>query len=274
MGRKQHSQREWREKMNLALMILISIAAFGQNVPSGALAGTATVREPQAIAVVEQALAALGGHEAHKQVRTTVIKGTTQEWDAQVVSSFLWEDDVSGKVPEFRKEIRSGDTVRTFVSGHGTPAHLHEGRSTQVPLQSALAAPPLHLPGVVLARELGNPSYSFRVIQDSGGGLLHVQAAWKLNPGTISLGAQDWYFDPTTKLPVRVQYLLPDTQKPGHTMAAAIEFSDFRNVSGIGVPFQMRSHGASGGSRLFTVTDAQTNGSIAASKFEVQGEQQ
>src|SRR5258707_1111645 len=101
--------------------------AFAQNLSLDASTAGPPVREPQAIAVVEQAVAALGGADAQQTVRTAVIRGTMQTADSPAASSFLWEDDLSGKVPEFRKEIRSVGSVHIFISGHGEPAHQRNG---------------------------------------------------------------------------------------------------------------------------------------------------
>ncbi len=258
--------------MKLILSLFLAGAVAAQT--SSPTTSSQPVRDPQAIVVVEQAMAALGGHEAHRGVRSVAIKGTMQEPDSQAASSFLWEDDFTGKTPEFRKEVRSGNSVRTFVSGHGTPAHIQEGKVRQMPAQAAWAAPPFYLPGIVLARELKNQSYSFRLIQSAGDGpLIHVRVSWELNSVTASLGAQDWYFDPGNSLPVRVQYMLPSTAKPGYLKSAAIEFSDFRSNAGIAVPFHMTNYGVDGKARSFIITEVQTNATFGASHFEAQGGQ-
>jgi len=232
------------------------------------------VRDPQAISAVEQALAALGGNASSLQVRTAVIRGNLQVEAEQTASTFLWEDDLSGKVPEFRKEIHSGDAVRTFVSGHGLPAHEHNGEAKPLSPQIGIATSPLYLPGVVLARKLHNPDYSFQLVEDNSG-FIHVRTSWVLNPATASVTPQDWYFDPTTKIPVWVQYLLPNTEKPGHVKAVSLRFSEFRNVSGIAVPFHIVTQGPDSRIRTATLTDVQVNAApLNRTDFEVHGGRQ
>jgi len=233
--------------------------------------GRSPERDPRAISAVEQALAALGGKNANLQVRTIVIRGTLRIEGEQAPSSFLWEDDLSGRLPEFRKEILSADQAHVFVSGHGTPAHVTGGRHAQVGLQHALAVPPLNMPGLALARELKDQSYSFELIGDNTG-LIHVRTFWDVVSGS-SFAQQDWYFDSNTHSPVRVEYFLPSTQRAG-SAPASMEFSDFRLISGVAIPHKIVGHGPDQRSRTFTVTSVQTNVNIESAEFELKGGQQ
>jgi len=254
--------------------LTISLSAFSQSSGSSS-SGGAPRRDPQAIAAVEQALDALGNKTAYLYVHTIVIRGNIQTVDGQAISSFLWEDDLSGKIPEFRKEIRSGNSVALLVSGHGTPSQHRDGRQRQLPVQVALALPPFYVPGVVLTRQLNNPTYSFQLVDDADG-LIHVRTSWQLNLGTASVSVQDWYFSTNTKLPVRVQYVLPNSEKPSQLKPVFLEFSDFRTVtaSGIAIPFSMIGHGVNQQIRKFAVTEAQINTPIDSNHFEMNGGQQ
>ncbi len=249
------------------------VSCLAQNPNPGMSTDGHPVREPQAMAAVEQALAGLGGKAANLQVRTAVIRGSFQLEGDSATSSFLWEDDLSGKVPEFRKEIHSGDKIQTFVSGHGAPAHTHDGAVRPLSLQIGVSALPFYLPGIVLSRELGNPDYSFQVVNDSSG-FIHVRTSLELNAAAASITPQDWYFDATTKMPVRVQYLLPSNHRFGRPKGATLDLSDFRNVSGITIPFRIVTHGLDSKSRTATVADVEVNGAIDRTHFELSGSQQ
>jgi hypothetical protein len=250
-----------------ALLLLISCvcAAQAQNQP---------VRDPEAISVVEQALGALGGQQSNLQLRTAVIRGTMQGEGEQTTSILLWEDDFGNKLPEFRKEIRSGATVRMFVSGHGSPAHQHDGTVQPLSRQIGLATAAFYLPGVVLARELNNPDYSFRFIRDNSG-FIHIRTVWELNPATAAITSQDWFFDATTKMPVRVQSLMPSNHRLGQTKASTVAFSGFRSVSGILVASHFVTQGPDSKSKTITISDVEINGAaIDRTHFELSGSQQ
>jgi hypothetical protein len=258
--------------ISLLALILGTIAALAQAPGCNALAGGPAVRDPQAVAVMESALAALCGKDAHATLRTAVIRGNMQSAEGKAVSAFLWEDDLSGKMPEFRKETGAGDSAQVLVSGHGAPAQQRGGAPKRLPWQAALALPPLYLPGVVLARQLNNPSYSLRWV-GTGNGLNHVRVCWGLNAATAAVSIQDWYFDPGASLPVRVEYVLPNTEQPGQTKPASLEFSDFRAVSGVALPFSLVARSASQQIHRFAVADAQINIPIDAAHFELPGRQ-
>jgi hypothetical protein len=51
---------------------------------------------------------------------------------------------------------------------------------------------------------------------------------------------QTWYFNNQTGLPTRVEYQI--TTKPGIIQLQAVDFSDYRPVSGVLYPFQMVLH--------------------------------
>lgn len=254
------------------MLILAYCVATAQDRPNfDRSASGPPVRDPQAIAAVERVLTALGGQAAQLQIRTTSLQGTVETANSAVPGSFLWEDDLSGPKPEFRKELHFGSSTRIFVSGHGSPVASHDGVRRSLMQHTALASPPFYLPGVVLATALRYPHVSIRLIHDDRSPLIHVLTSWDLNPLTAFITPQDWYFDPGTLLPVRVEYRVPNTENASKAEPASLEFSDFRSISGIGVPFRVVSHGPDGQTRVFTVTSAQTNIPFSPSYFEVNG---
>src|SRR5258708_24715815 len=103
-GRPMKSVKLW---MLVAIILAGSISVLGQTQPPSSAqklrvdADGPPVRDSQALGFVEQALAALGGKDAQLQMRTTVLHGTMQLAGSTTMSSFLWEDDLSGNVPEF-----------------------------------------------------------------------------------------------------------------------------------------------------------------------------
>lgn len=258
---------------------IVAIIAFGLTAASLAehprfdpKAGGPPVRDPQALGIVEEVVSVLGGKQAQLAVHTSALSGTFVIADSQSSGTFIWEDDFSGAKPEFRKELNDGRTVRVFVSGHGTPAASRDGKSRQLRDHASLVSP-LYLPGVTLATILRNQHYSIRLVADTSG-LAHIRTSWDLNPATAFITQQDWYFDAASRLPVRVEYRVADTENAARAQAASMEFSDFHSVTGIQIPFHIVGHGPDGQTRTFIVTQAETNIAISRNRFETDGGQQ
>ena len=205
-------------------------------------------------------------------MRTAAVSGQMHE-QSGATSTFTWEDDLRGNIPEFHKVMRSANSVHAVVSGHGSAGHQEDGKNRSLPPQVSWGMPPLHLPGVVLSRELNNPLYSLRIVADESG-LMHIRTAWKLNSVTASVTAQDWFFDPVTNLPAKVQYLLPNTLNPSRKAAASLVFGDFRAVSGVLAPFNLTGYGADRKIRTFMIQDLKINVPIDPTHFELNGGQQ
>jgi hypothetical protein len=78
---------------------------------------------------------------------------------------------------------------------------------------------------------------------------------------------QDWYFDPVSFLPVRVDYRLPYEFDATHADPVSIEFANFQSVGGIFVPFQLRLK-VIFSSTVVTVTTATFNTGLSPSTFD------
>jgi hypothetical protein len=50
---------------------------------------------------------------------------------------------------------------------------------------------------------------------------------------------QDWYFNPSTSLPLRVDFVLPDAKEPNRDGTGSILYTSWQANSGVGFPKQM-----------------------------------
>jgi hypothetical protein len=78
---------------------------------------------------------------------------------------------------------------------------------------------------------------------------------------------QDWYFDPTSFLPLRVEYLFPYQDDANRASPLSMDFANFQSVSGILVPYQLQLHLISA-STTATVTSATFNAGLSSSTFD------
>jgi hypothetical protein len=198
------------------------------------------VRDPQAIAVVQSAINAMGGTGAIASIESSIVAGSSVNNAAASngTQSFVWTYAGS----EFRNENDAQTGSHILVSNGGVPEDLQNGSWLAAPVAIMQTNLPYHIPALVLLDEINNGNYSFGSLGTmtvDGINALHVPSRDNSDATTLAYTTQDWYFDPTTQLPVRVEYQIPVDQNPQHSLQASIDFSIFRVVSGIAVPFQL-----------------------------------
>jgi hypothetical protein len=105
------------------------------------------VRNPAAVALLEKALAALGGEAMASQVTDSVTAGVLDPAPNSKSQSrtFVWK--VAGE--EFRREVQDSSGLAVFVSGHGKAESTRPGKSRRIFHHVVQASPPLsHQPSV------------------------------------------------------------------------------------------------------------------------------
>ncbi len=200
-------------------------------------------RDPQAVAAINNALAALGGQGAIPQIRDCVARGSTRvpEGSPLANGNFIWKN--AGE--EFRYEYATSSAVEVFSSGHGRPAIRKADDVARLHGHMALANFPPHLPGVVLLKQLTDPKYTLTFL---GPGVLadrqviRVRTSLDSDIASAAVTPQVWSFDATNGLPLRVEYRWPDNSNAESFVPVVAEFSDLRSVAGVVVPFRIVHH--------------------------------
>jgi hypothetical protein len=225
-------------------VLLITSAAFGQSTsPSTG----SSVRDPQALATVQTALAAMGGTAAIGQVQKSVTTGTTIDQPAtqNSATNFTWTYAGSN----FRDENDAPSRGHILVSNGGTPQDFRNGAWSAVPAVISRINLPYHVPALVLLNEINNAGYSIVYIGSTtlnGQNAIHVLTRDDSDSAGHLFTPQDWYFDPSTGLPLSVQYQFPVSQNPvpvsqdpSASVQVSIGFSNYNAVGGILVPLQL-----------------------------------
>ncbi len=262
----------------VALLVIPSLfASFevkAQDAPLPEVPATADPPEPSRdatdVAVVESAVAALGGRGVLSQVSDSVTTGDIQPKERNPFGSrsFVWKTVGD----EFRYEFQSARGLQVYTSGHGRPAVLKEdGRVRQIFAHMAMANPPLHLPGVVLLRELMDPSYSI-TLEDVGlvGGTAAACVRTRSERHVVArtLTPQVWCFDLVTGLPLRVGYRIAQNLNASRSREGSAEFSDFRSVNGILVPFRIDADEGPQQKSLITVKSVAFDTGVNPAEFD------
>ncbi len=196
---------------SLPLLFLASVSALAQTSPT-------TASDPQAVAVVQAAVTAIGG--------ATAI-GALQSW--------TFEAQASGRV--------ANGTI-----SEGLALSLPQN-STQPTGTAAKAPPPwaqprsLFVPALISA-VLVNESQdaTFLIRQGTASTSVPNSTAVLFNRVTKtgrSITAQRWYFDNTSGLPNRMDFILPPRIGPIEGFAGTVILSNYKTVGGIQYPFQI-----------------------------------
>jgi hypothetical protein len=241
-------------------LLLISNSSQGiPQSPSSTTSSSQTAqRDPQAIAALQQAIAALGGQAAINSLQNSVAIGAITPASAAnwiEPGNFKWEDDFSGGSYEFRDELVANGITKVYASGHGHPAFNNGLQNLARSSYTSMANPPFHLPGVLLLRELGNSLCAIQFIETTtvvGSSVVHVRTTIVGDAVQTTLSQQDWYLDTVSGLPLRVVYRVPSNGNALEYDVTTTDFSNYRAVSGIAVPFTMVT--SLGGTNLCTAT--------------------
>jgi hypothetical protein len=241
-----------------------SVSTFGQQATSS----PPPVRDAQAVTVVQSAITAMGGAGAVVAITNATITGTEQDSsnpDA-TPTTFSWQ--TSGV--EFSSTVQNSAGTYTEVSGHGAPAQFKNGIWALMLTSIVRAELPFHLPILALYAEIQNPNITFQFVGSGtveGKPAIHVHVADNSDSMGQMVTGQEWYFDPASYLPVRVEYKWPDKTDLNYSVPGALEFSDYNAVNGVNVPYQLKIQV----SQLVlqaTVTSAVFNSGLPASTFD------
>lgn len=232
---------------------------------------TPGVRDTAAITVVQKSLAAMGGVSAIAAVQSLETTGQILKTGSTTPMSFHWEEMVSGSHFEFRRETTMNGTTRVFASGHGKPGFGISGNpAIRLNAHMVIAAVPLALPAIVLYAEFQDPTYAFASIASSGTSqLVHVRITNNSNIFMKAIAQQDWYFDPQTALPVRVEYNLPDNNNALNIIRASCVYSNYTVEEGVQYPSSIQAFEQDRQVSQVTISSIQPNAAINSSDFDV-----
>src|SRR5712692_89074 len=249
----------------LAFAFFISAVVHAQQSPPP----PPPVRDPAAVAAMQRALAALGGSGVLGQVSDCIAQGTIQvpPGSALTGGNFVWKN--AGE--EFRYEYPTPFGTEVFTSGHGRPGISTSLKATALHGHMALASFPPHLPGVVLLKELLDPSYALTVMAPAlvaGRQAIRVRTCLDSDPATAAVTPQEWLFDASTGLPMRVEYRWPDNFNAERFLNVSADLGDYHLVAGILVPFRIAHYVQSEQVATFIFSSVTLNNGLSPTDFD------
>jgi len=261
--------------MQVARLVLSSllVLSFSPNLGSQQ-PPTPPQRDPQAVTTIQNAVAAMGGANAIAQVQSVIAQGSSVPAPgiSDPSGNVMMEDLFSAQGHEFKDAFQSPSLTQTLVSGHGNPGLLSNGHTKNFNPWSATARLPVHLPAMILTGLLANANCSIASAgQTTINGRAAIQIHFHIDTDIVqqTLSIQDWYFDPSTGLPLRVEYRIPDTFNPTIFIGASADFSDFRPVQGILFPFHLVSYVDGKPRDVLTFSTLTLNQPVASADFDL-----
>jgi len=152
----------------------------------------------------------MGGVAAWSQMSAAIITGTCTASTEQggATASFRWT--TQGK--EFRYETDTNNNGPVYLSAHGKPYVTGASNSVTLAPEYRLRMLPYHLPGIPLQTAFANSDFGIVFIGKEtvdGSPAVHIRIAQFHSVAKVQGSQQDWWFDLSSHLPMRVKYLLP-----------------------------------------------------------------
>ena len=202
-------------RFTLTLCVLFFAVPSGGKQTSQIASTPRPSSDPQAVAVVQAAITALGGAAAI---------GRAQSWTFQAQTEGML---ANGNVSYTLSGV--ADTHPPTIVTNGVPKRIKADRSLFVPV----------VLGYVLLSEFQDQRSPVQFGGQVTLGSEPVRVVTFSDPDLPALPAQIWYFDATTSLPARVEFQLPAAVGSKVSFTGVVEVSDYRSVGGVLYPFKI-----------------------------------
>jgi hypothetical protein len=204
---------------------IFSLSALGQTLSAP--------RDPSALAAVQAAVLALGGPSL-QGVDNCVAQGqVTRNGNT---GTFKWENSGS----DFHYEETTGGTTSALVSNQGSPATVTGAQVQTWPAHFGVAAIPLHLIGLRLARYSSDPTVSIALLPSdpvADAGVFRVAAGFPQHSNVIARKIQEeWRISQTTGLPVAIRQKSPGYPIADVSQTSESDLSNYQTLGGMLVP--------------------------------------
>jgi hypothetical protein len=233
---------------------------------------TTPTKDPQAIAVLQQSVVAMG---------TTVPSDSTATGTITTVAGSLTENGtitiLTRGTNQTSEQIQTphGSTI---VYSQGQASSVSESTPTALPMERAVTSQCASFPLALIADALNNPdtAYSFIGLETLGAGTVNHIQIWNSFASTPKLQAmsrfsiKDIWVDAKSSLPQKISYTRRDAGGASPGIAMAVLFSDYRNVGGVLYPFAIQESFNGTPWASITIQNVTLNTGLTDANFPVQ----
>ena len=204
--------------------------------------------------VLSKYVQALGGHDAWSKASTVVMEGTQTSRD-QRTSPITIEEKITG---EYRIDVQSPQGTASRVSDGKTTWFVAGGNTRELEGVQAQQAARLADFGLPLNAKEKYSDLSVRRYVDLDG-VNTIMLTGRTAPDVT----EQLYFDRNTGVLVRRSIA---TRTPLGSLAEQVDYSDYRDVSGVKLPFQVR-HATWNQANTIKFSDVTLNAPVDAARF-------
>jgi hypothetical protein len=231
----------------------------------------AVKKDSLAASVVDTALTAMGGRSAIASIQDVTITGQSQSSDPNKPDDRLvWKS--KGMSIRYENTTQDGHSIVVVHRRNGSRQDS-SGKVNAMAHRVSITLFPSHLPGTVLLSLLNSPDCSLSVVDDpnSESNTTHIRSEKQMaQKGFTRLTRQDWYFDRSTGLPVRVEFYLPDMKNQQLDGTATVVYTEWQTVSSILIPRSLQLLYDGNLQSTVTLETPTFNQGIPASAFQLQ----
>jgi hypothetical protein len=222
----------------LTLVLLVSsfaVRAFAQ-----ASSQPVPTNDPQALAILQKAVAAMGGSAPVDSTATGTI--TTTSGSATDSGTFIL---LTRGTDQSSEQIQTSSVATTLVYSRGITAQIQGNTITAVPNESGVTAQSADFPLPLLLGMVSDTSAAFKYVgleTLNGISVYHVRL-WRNYSATPTLTAlsnfsvRDIWFDASSGLPLRISYNNHLGQGTMGSVAFDLRFANYNAVNGVQFPF-------------------------------------
>jgi hypothetical protein len=204
-----------------------------------ATAPTAAKRDAQAIAILQQSLAAMGGVPNDVQASGSVTITAGSKTDVGTIRV------VARGVDQTREEIGTADGLKAEVFSGRRGASKVGDTQTEKSLEWASSAQSTVFPAMLISAAVANPDSAFEYLglEDVAGTQAHhlrfsnTYASNAELQVLMAFSTKDIWVGATSSLPVKLSYERREGSGPVPRIRVEVTYGDYRNASGFLFPF-------------------------------------
>jgi outer membrane lipoprotein-sorting protein len=205
-------------------------------------------RDPLAVATLAQCLAAAGGQQALAAVQDYTATGTiTYSWAGEEVQGSVTVRGRSAGAFRLDANLPQGARSWAVTSGDGKLREM-DGTTKGIPFQNAINLGALSFPVAGIAGALADTSAVITYVDlvNIGASQVHQVRVERnllgnasVDSSQVKLASKDYFIDPNTSLLLKTQDITYPVETYLQSYTHDVEFADYRQVSGLVVPFSI-----------------------------------